>query len=642
MKSIPWQVLALALLTAGCQSPPFQSGSTSISDKSGDGSWADRNPLGSAGGRASRKPWDILRGGRRREQRAAIAARLSRAGTAYKGGRFAEAAALYEQVLKIDPGNPEAHHKLGNIADRRHDFGTAERHYAAAKAVRPDDANLLNDMGYSKFLQGRYTESEQLLHAALNKQPRHQRALYNLGWLYGTQGDARRAYEYFRQAGSEADAERMMARLFPDGIPAGSRGLAASSNYANRGRSLHAPSPHQPLNDVDGRFRQTGYERRYAPSEQTRRLLDQMRQQGRSSGDRGTGGERSSAGAGVTPWNERGRNAENDFRDLGRFRGSRYGDKGSGDSRDVMPSGDRRFSSRSAYDAQRDESGSRGIVITPRGGSPSRYGDRSYDRRSDDGGRGRSEREADVDGRTLRGSFDDNPGRRSGPSSRRDPLKFPPDGATGTDRSRTGVLNSTYSGGGNPVRPASSTRYGSEDFGRGTTTRSRYEGSRYETYTPGGRGDRAALDPARREALRMGHNAGTGGNPFPMLPNRQTTGDDSRYPASSRDRMPDFDHGAAAGGGSYSNSRSRGRISGVTGESGGSGRTDSGGRFATLPEPPGNARIPPDDAGDAYKDGNRSSSRGGYDDGGSYGRRDSRYDATIGPRDAYGSSFDRR
>lgn len=88
---------------------------------------------------------------------------LERGHDADAHGRAQDAKMYYEQVLAEDPNQPDAHHRLAILADRAGDFPLAERHYQEALRGKPHDADVLNDLGYSYFLQGRAADSERYL-----------------------------------------------------------------------------------------------------------------------------------------------------------------------------------------------------------------------------------------------------------------------------------------------------------------------------------------------------------------------------------------------------------------------------------------------------------------------------------------------
>ena len=98
-----------------------------------------------------------------------------------KNGQYEDARVTYLKALKLAPDNPDVHHRMAIVADMQHDYSAADEHYDAALKVRPKDANLLSDMGYSYSLRGKLPKAEQTLKQALEVEPTHKGAMANLG-----------------------------------------------------------------------------------------------------------------------------------------------------------------------------------------------------------------------------------------------------------------------------------------------------------------------------------------------------------------------------------------------------------------------------------------------------------------------------
>lgn len=187
-----------------------------------------------------------------------LAETLRRAATAEADGNLDLARAAYLEVISKDPRNAEAHHRLGVIADMSRDARTADEHYAQAYATNPKDADLLSDMGYSLYLRGRLDEAEVKLKDALQVNQYHRSAQTNLGLVYGKQGRYDDALTMFRQAGTESEAQRNIATLFPEGRPGSTTSLASfepgqapnSANLTNANDRSSAPP--FPTEDVAG------------------------------------------------------------------------------------------------------------------------------------------------------------------------------------------------------------------------------------------------------------------------------------------------------------------------------------------------------------------------------------------------------
>lgn len=152
-----------------------------------------------------------------------IADSLQAASRAWQSGNMMAARSAYEQVTKIQPDHVYAHSQLAIMADNEGRFADAERHYRVVLRKQPNNPDVLSNIGWSYLLQNRFDESEHALREALQITPRHQKATFNLGWLYGLKGDYDGARTLFLTAGSEAQAQRALAELFPQGAPAASR-----------------------------------------------------------------------------------------------------------------------------------------------------------------------------------------------------------------------------------------------------------------------------------------------------------------------------------------------------------------------------------------------------------------------------------
>jgi tetratricopeptide (TPR) repeat protein len=70
----------------------------------------------------------------------------------------------------------------------------------------PENAQLINDLGYSYFLHGQLDQAQVLLTRAVHLDPNNARFHNNLGMVYGHLGQTEAALKEFRLAGSDADA----------------------------------------------------------------------------------------------------------------------------------------------------------------------------------------------------------------------------------------------------------------------------------------------------------------------------------------------------------------------------------------------------------------------------------------------------
>ncbi|QDT38943.1 tetratricopeptide repeat protein [Stratiformator vulcanicus] len=138
-------------------------------------------------------------------------------------------------------GAPPAHHRLAVAADLQGDFAAADHHYDAALRERPQDADLLSDIGYSYLLRSDYPASERYLHTALSIEPHHERAAHNLSLLYAKLGDFGRAESVLSAIVSPAEIRTRMAVL-RDSLDS-SRGASRPENNARALAGSPALSP---------------------------------------------------------------------------------------------------------------------------------------------------------------------------------------------------------------------------------------------------------------------------------------------------------------------------------------------------------------------------------------------------------------
>ena len=78
---------------------------------------------------------------------------------ALQENRLDDARKAYTEILRSAPDNATAHHGMAMTADLSKLWADAEYHYKQALRIRPRDANLLCDIGYSYVLQSRFLEA---------------------------------------------------------------------------------------------------------------------------------------------------------------------------------------------------------------------------------------------------------------------------------------------------------------------------------------------------------------------------------------------------------------------------------------------------------------------------------------------------
>jgi Flp pilus assembly protein TadD len=136
---------------------------------------------------------------------------------AVKAGEDAAAEALLEAAVARDPNLGRAWSARAVLADRRRDWAAADDFYARAIAALPQSADILNNRGYSRLLQGRHSEAEVDLAAAVKLNPALRAAATNLTLARAMQGR-------YAEAFTSADRDGLARDLNTVGVAAMLRG----------------------------------------------------------------------------------------------------------------------------------------------------------------------------------------------------------------------------------------------------------------------------------------------------------------------------------------------------------------------------------------------------------------------------------
>ena len=129
-----------------------------------------------------------------------------------KQGQADEAMKIYEEVLRNDATRADACHRLAVLHDKKADFAASAKLYQTALKKNPKNAELLCDLGYSYYLQGKWKESEANLKKAIEVRRDLLRAHNNLGLVYAHTGRSDKALAEFARAGcSEAQSRTNLA-----------------------------------------------------------------------------------------------------------------------------------------------------------------------------------------------------------------------------------------------------------------------------------------------------------------------------------------------------------------------------------------------------------------------------------------------
>jgi tetratricopeptide (TPR) repeat protein len=122
-------------------------------------------------------------------------------GTAFlREGQPAEAAALYEAALKMNPDDEDVHFNLGIALAKLGRLEEARNAYEAALKIFPEYPEVHNNLGNLLVSQGKMAEGVEHFKTALKSAPESASAHNNLGSALARQGDLDQAMQHFVEA----------------------------------------------------------------------------------------------------------------------------------------------------------------------------------------------------------------------------------------------------------------------------------------------------------------------------------------------------------------------------------------------------------------------------------------------------------
>lgn len=118
-----------------------------------------------------------------------------------------EAIGLYEKARSLDPTTAKhAGRRLAVLYDRIGESTKATTEYDALLKLTPNDADLLNDIGYSYYNRGDWANAETFLLKATQIDANHKRAWMNLGLTFAQRFKWEESFHAFCKAVRPADA----------------------------------------------------------------------------------------------------------------------------------------------------------------------------------------------------------------------------------------------------------------------------------------------------------------------------------------------------------------------------------------------------------------------------------------------------
>ncbi|MDX1458834.1 MAG: tetratricopeptide repeat protein [Marinobacter sp.] len=129
-------------------------------------------------------------------------------GILYLEARQYEAAkAQLEKVVNTDEPVPwRAYNALGILADMDDEAGLAVEYYLQAQAANPNSPQVLNNLGYSRYLAGDWAGARRFLQQALKLDPAYELAWRNLGLVHAREKNYHSALEALGRTGEESEA----------------------------------------------------------------------------------------------------------------------------------------------------------------------------------------------------------------------------------------------------------------------------------------------------------------------------------------------------------------------------------------------------------------------------------------------------
>jgi hypothetical protein len=130
--------------------------------------------------------------------RSVIYVRLGIAQT--KAGHPLEAAAAFNEAVRIDPNNRIAHFNLGEIYSSRGNWAEAKKHYSRAVELAPDDVDALNNLGIVLAAMKDLPGAADCFSQAVRTHPQSLNSNYNLGLTLQKLGKSEEGRVYLERA----------------------------------------------------------------------------------------------------------------------------------------------------------------------------------------------------------------------------------------------------------------------------------------------------------------------------------------------------------------------------------------------------------------------------------------------------------
>ncbi len=110
-------------------------------------------------------------------------------------------------MLNVDSNSPwKAYNTMGIIQDQKKQHAKAIYYFKQAGRIRPNDVNILNNLGYSSYLSGDWSQAKSYFNQAIKQKPNFATAWYNLGLIQTREQNWRQAELSFSKIMPKQDA----------------------------------------------------------------------------------------------------------------------------------------------------------------------------------------------------------------------------------------------------------------------------------------------------------------------------------------------------------------------------------------------------------------------------------------------------
>jgi Flp pilus assembly protein TadD len=115
----------------------------------------------------------------------------------------------------VDLESPfQSYNGMGVIEDMRGNFDAAQQYYIVAQRIRPNSPELVNNMGYSLYLNGQIAPAEAMFRQVMQIDPTFSKAWYNLALVYVRRGQQQEALALLTErTGDAASANNTVGYL---------------------------------------------------------------------------------------------------------------------------------------------------------------------------------------------------------------------------------------------------------------------------------------------------------------------------------------------------------------------------------------------------------------------------------------------